>query len=464
MPIVSAFYATAVMLGVPIATLWPAALLILLSMVPGAAYVSVINDLTDREEDLAAGKANRLVGKSRLAVAAILAVTIGAGLIFAWRWRGDVLLLSLYLAAWLAFSLYSLPPFRFKARGILGVLCDASGAHLFPTTVAVVLTFREAQRPVSVVWMISIAVWAFSYGLRGILWHQLTDRDADRSSGVRTFAQRHPPHVAMRLGTYVAFPLELLAITAILIQLRSVWVLAALLVYAIASWRRMAIWEMNVVVVEPKPRFFIVLHEYYDVFFPLALLVTAALRDRRDLIVLAVHPVLFPARIVQTLRDLRRLSRSTRPLRERYPAIARVDLPRGAVVFDVGAHTGYFTESVLAYQPRAKVFAFEPEAEAFATLVERHPRIVAENGVPALSEYVKERGIRSIDLLGIDLPGRELEVLSGAEGILDRVRWIYTEAALAADDMARFLHTRGFTLVHQGDDRDRRGLLFQKPA
>jgi 1,4-dihydroxy-2-naphthoate octaprenyltransferase len=309
-PIVSAFYATAVMLHVPVITLWPAALMILLSMVPGAAYVSVINDLTDREEDLAAGKPNRTAGKSRPVIAAIVMVTIAAGLVFAWLWRGDPLLLSLYLCAWLAFSLYSLPPFRFKTRGILGVLCDASGAHLFPTLVATVLTFREADRPVSALWVVSVAVWAFAYGLRGILWHQLTDRDNDQSSGVRTFAQRHSPAVAMRLGTFVAFPLELLALGSLMVQLRSIVPPALLLFYAFLSVRRVRWWQMNVVVVAPKPRFFIVLHEYYDVFYPLALLLTAAMHDWRDLLALAVHYLLFPARLLQTWDDARRLVRA----------------------------------------------------------------------------------------------------------------------------------------------------------
>jgi hypothetical protein len=43
----------------------------------------------------------------------------------------DRLSLSLYIMSWVAFSLYSIPPARLKTKGILGVLADASGAHLF---------------------------------------------------------------------------------------------------------------------------------------------------------------------------------------------------------------------------------------------------------------------------------------------------------------------------------------------
>ena len=57
---------------------------------------------------------------------------------------------------------------------------------------AVFLACRGAQRTVSEAWVASVAVWALSYGLRGILWHQLTDLETDRAAGVRTFARRYP--------------------------------------------------------------------------------------------------------------------------------------------------------------------------------------------------------------------------------------------------------------------------------
>jgi 4-hydroxybenzoate polyprenyltransferase len=307
-PILAAFYATALTLQVPVSSLWLSALTLLLALVPGAAYVSVINDLTDRDEDLAAGKPNRLLGRSRLYAATLVALTAGAGVVFCILWRNDALMLGVYLAAWLAFSLYSLPPFRFKARGILGVLCDAGGAHLFPTLVAVILACRGAGRPVSIAWLAAVGTWAFAIGLRGILWHQLTDRDNDRLAGVRTFAQLHPPHVAARLGTYVVFPLELAALAAMLWHLRSVWAVGFLVVYALFAATRTYRFRLNPVIVAPKQRFLIVLNEYYDLFLPVAILLQS-----RDWIVLAIHLALFPNRwlhpagsAVQLWRERRR--------------------------------------------------------------------------------------------------------------------------------------------------------------
>jgi hypothetical protein len=302
--ILSTFYATALVLHVAVSSLWVSALSLLLAIVPAAIYASVINDVTDRAGDLAAGKRNRLAGRSRSMIAALIAVTVGAGFLFAWLWRDDARLLPCYLATWLAFSLYSLPPFRFKRRGAAGVLCDAAGEQLFPALVAVFLACRGAHQAVSHAWVASVAFWALAYGLRGIVWHQLTDVDNDRAAGVRTFARRYP-RAAPVIGTFVVFPLELGALAAILWQIGSTWPPMFLVLYVLYAVRSARRWQTAPVIVVPKPRFFIVLHQFYSDLFPVALLSTASIRDRRDLIVLAAHLLLFPRRVVQAIRRLR---------------------------------------------------------------------------------------------------------------------------------------------------------------
>jgi 4-hydroxybenzoate polyprenyltransferase len=308
-PILAALYGTALMAGVPVHALWPAAVTLLLALIPGAAYVSVINDLTDREEDLAAGKPNRFAEGSRGWGAVLVVLTVGAGVVFCVLWRRDTLLLTTYLAAWLAFSLYSLPPFRWKTQGILGVLCDASGANLFPTLLAVILACRAAGQAVSGLWLAAVGTWAFANGLRGILWHQLTDREHDRQAGVRTFAQRHAPEVTVRLGRLLAFPLELLGLGTMLVLLPStvpVWTLGA---YGILTGLRRVRLNVHPVIVKPRTRFLIAMHEYYDLFLPVGILIASALRHPWDWAVLLVHLLLFPNRLLQTCRDLGQLWR-----------------------------------------------------------------------------------------------------------------------------------------------------------
>jgi len=302
-PILAAMYGTALMLDVAVSAIWPALAVALAALVPGAAYVSLINDATDRDDDLAAGKPNRLANHSRIYAGVLITCTVAAGLVFCILWRRDALLLPLYLAAWLAFSLYSLPPFRWKARGILGVIADASGAHLFPTLVAVVVTFRWADLPVSTPWMIAVGAWTFANGLRGILWHQLSDAEHDRRAIVGTFAQRHDAKGIARLGAFVVFPIELAGLAGMLWQMGSVIPVIFLALHVRLMVVRLRAWKMHAVIVAPKPRFLIVLHEYYDGFLPIAVLCAAALRHGADVIVLAIHLLLFSRRIRQAVDD-----------------------------------------------------------------------------------------------------------------------------------------------------------------
>lgn len=308
-PLLTAFYATVALLDRPIASLWPAVLALLLALVPGAAFVSLLNDLTDIEEDRAAGKANRMAGRPIAFRIAAIALPAAAGLLFLLLWRDDRWLFAAYLAAWIAFILYSLPPIRLKARGLAGILADASGAHLFPTLVAMLVAFRAAGAAPDPAWIAAGAAWAFGYGLRGILWHQLSDRDNDRAAGVRTFAQRHPRRTAARFGAWAAFPLEMAGLGVMIWKLGSPLPLLFLALYLHLLWLRMWRWSMRAVLVEPRPKYLIFLHEYYDVFLPLAILLETAAKYPIDWLVLAAHLIAFHRRPRETVEDVRTLWR-----------------------------------------------------------------------------------------------------------------------------------------------------------
>ncbi|MCA1616426.1 MAG: UbiA family prenyltransferase [Acidobacteria bacterium] len=311
-PTFATVYATAFLLNLSLVSLWPLYLLALAALVPGAAYVSVINDLTDMEDDLASGKENRLAGKSRAFVAAALACCLLPGAAVAFYWRNDPLLLPLYLAAWAAFSLYSIPPFRLKSRGVLGVLADASGAHLFPTLLVVSLVFRRGGAPVDTVWFAAVALWSLCFGLRGILWHQLTDLENDEKTGVRTFVRGRTIAQLRGVGNFVIFPVELAAFAVMLWRAGSRLAFAFLCLYALVEWSRKWMWRMNLVVVAPRPRYSLLMLEYYEVFYPLAFLLASSARRAEDALLIAAHLLLFPKRATQTLKDIIKLARNAR--------------------------------------------------------------------------------------------------------------------------------------------------------
>jgi 4-hydroxybenzoate polyprenyltransferase len=304
-PILATAYATAFLLKLSIISLWPQLLLALVALTACASYVSVINDLTDLKDDLASGKENRLVGKSRPFVAAALTCTILPGAAVAIYWRGDPLLLSLYLASWVAFTLYSLPPFRLKTRGVLGLLADASGAHLFPTLLAVALVYRRSATTLDTVWFASVAVWSLSFGIRGILWHQLSDLHNDEKIGLDTFARRHKVAWLRRVGNFIVFPAEAAAFCFMLWHSGSRLAVVLLGYYALLSFLRKRLWSVNLVVAVPKPRFYIVMQEYYEVFFPLAILLSSSGRYPLDALMIAPHLLLFPKRALQSVKDMK---------------------------------------------------------------------------------------------------------------------------------------------------------------
>ncbi len=308
-PMLGSAYATAYILKLSLISLWPLFLLALAALVPCAAYVSVINDLTDLKDDLASGKANRLVGRSRVFVVALLACCILPGVFLAIYWRREPGLLSLYLGAWAAFTLYSLPPVRLKSRGVFGLLADACGAHLFPTLFAVYLVYRWRGEPLDRVWFALVAVWSLCCGVRGILWHQLTDLDNDEKIRLRTFARQHNLSSLGRLSNFVVFPVELCTFALILWRIESRIAFAFLIVYALLEFARARLWRIEFVVAVPKPNFQIVILEYYELFFPLAVVLSSSMRFPVDAIIAAVHIALFRRRATQTLRDCVQLIR-----------------------------------------------------------------------------------------------------------------------------------------------------------
>jgi 4-hydroxybenzoate polyprenyltransferase len=122
-------------------------LFLIFSIGIGAIYVSVINDVCDVKEDVAAGKPNRMQNLTVAQKAFVLATICTLGIVCGYFIYPDILSLVFYSMSWIVFSLYSVYPIRLKERGVLGVFADASGAHLFPTLFIISnLTFTAGDK------------------------------------------------------------------------------------------------------------------------------------------------------------------------------------------------------------------------------------------------------------------------------------------------------------------------------
>jgi 4-hydroxybenzoate polyprenyltransferase len=302
-PIVCGYYATALMLGRPLTEGWSGLLIFFLSLIPGAAYVSIVNDLTDLAADSRAGKPNRMACRSGSFRAAALLSCFAGGALFFWLWRERPLLIALYGAAWIAFALYSVPPVRLKVRGFPGVVADAAGAHLFPTLLAAALAFGSAGAGPSPGWMTAIGIWSFGYGLRSNLWHQLLDRGADRAAGLTTFGARESGSHRVRIAVFASFLAEMAGLAVVIAGAAPGLLLLALVAYLLLVRRRVRLWRMQVVLAAPRQDYLIFLHEYYDVFLPLAMLAAATLAHPKDGLLLAGHLILFHGRPARTWHD-----------------------------------------------------------------------------------------------------------------------------------------------------------------
>lgn len=271
----------------------PALALGFVALIPGAAFASVLNDYTDLESDRAAGKPNRLEGRPRwvgctaiaISIACGVALAVAVALISPWA-------LLFYLPAWLAFTAYSTAPLRLKERGALGAVADALGAHLFPQLMVVVLAFAGADARIDWGWVGLVGIWAFAYGLRGAIWHQSTDADLDQTAGVETLVVTRPRLAAA--GTrWVAFPVELAALAAVLGLVGSVIPFVALVLYLGLEFARIRLWRVEIVIAGAADRYRIIMHEYYAIVLPVAFLLAAALANPADLLIAAVHLIAF---------------------------------------------------------------------------------------------------------------------------------------------------------------------------
>ncbi|AIZ62617.1 hypothetical protein PK28_01045 [Hymenobacter sp. DG25B] len=302
-PLLATFYASACVAGVAIWPLLGHLLLLLLALTIGAIYVSLLNDWTDRADDLAGGKHNRLAGRSALFIRLVLFGCIGIGVLFGWYfWQLSKLSSLLYLGAWLAYTLYSLPPVRLKTKGLAGVLADASGAHLFPQLLTVSLLHDWAARPLPGLWWLAVGAWALACGFRNILWHQLTDVVADEQAGVATLVTVRGAGIVKKLGERGAFPIEIGALGLMLWVSGQGLPLVLLALYGALELFRFRLWNIRPVVLEPHRR--IILNEFYEVFYPLSFLLLQCWRFPTDGLVLGLHLLLFWRHLWPTLREV----------------------------------------------------------------------------------------------------------------------------------------------------------------
>jgi 4-hydroxybenzoate polyprenyltransferase len=278
-------------------------------------YGYLVNDIFDIEVDLRAGKRNRMVGISPLHRFLFCAGALALGFVPALVVPTSERTLLVLGIEYGILTIYSMPPFRVKSRGFLGMLCDCSGSHLGASlyTLSVVADGRTndvSQHAPGVGLFVGVVlVWQLCLGLTGILIHQVEDRENDILSVLptfaskRTFAEISVPMSYVNAGEWLAFAGLCLA----LIRVAPLLALAALAysgLLALKLWHRWAHYrrvEEQSTLIE----WWQLSHPFYEAYFPLAAAIQCAWIHPQIALVVPLHLAVFISALRQQLRDTR---------------------------------------------------------------------------------------------------------------------------------------------------------------
>lgn len=303
-PILAVGYSTIIFLDKSITSHILDIAIVLLSLIFGAIFVSFINDITDIDDDFVAGKENRMTSLSKARRSILLSVSILLGMMMLWFYKVDINSSIYYLLAWLVFALYSVPPFRFKKNVYLGILADASGSSLLPSLLMLSFIYHQSGNNIDSQWIILIGLWSMLLGIRGILWHQYADKENDLKSKLNTFATRFTSTRLKQIGLYLlVFELAILFCILLLLNLNMPYIFLSLYLLLLLIRHKKFDTQIVPLIAADGKQYHILFNEYYQAFFPIALLVSAGLSNSIDWIWLGVHLILFHKTLNLICRD-----------------------------------------------------------------------------------------------------------------------------------------------------------------
>jgi hypothetical protein len=209
--------------------------------------------------------------------------------------------------------LYSIPPIRLKERGILGAMMDALGAHVVPTLLFGISMAAVSERPPGwrmTAFLLAAACWALMTGLRGIIVHQVRDRESDLAAGVRTFAGVMGRGTARTLLFRRIYPAELLALSVMLsVVIPDAPILMAVLpLYLLVELLRV-LDDWRLPLLDPgnragDPYVPVANNELYEVWLPLSLGVQLAAAALPYAILPVLQLIVFLPNIRERLKDV----------------------------------------------------------------------------------------------------------------------------------------------------------------
>lgn len=308
LPLCAIFAAAATDALAPASLIIPVVLLLSSGFTAGV-FASVINDFTDFKQDQEAKKDKVISHVSHQNRIGLLLLSITMVALNAFCLSGKTLSLTWYLATVGCFAIYSIKPLRFKERGWLAPLTIAFGEHLFPVLLAFALVSDFCAWQRSWPLLLSLSTIGFCLGLRGILWHLLSDKESDLSAGTDTIATSGNSSALLFIGHKLIFPLEVAALVYLLSSFNSVLACLFLGAHAVIEFLHYRYFTTNFIIIAPAPNHRFVLFEYYQILLPLAFILTASVHQMAYFGWAPVYCLLFIRPVYHAIKNLFHLLR-----------------------------------------------------------------------------------------------------------------------------------------------------------
>jgi hypothetical protein len=200
----------------------------------------LLNDLTDIEQDARRGARNLLATSSTVSRTLLLVATLIVGILPWWWLPTTPAVAALVAAEYALFALYSVPPVRFKERGVPGLVADALYAYMVPNAFAILLFANLANATIPTWILVAVLAWCFCFGLERIVYHELLDAAGDIRSNARTFVVRHGWQRSFEIDLYCLVP----ATTAAFLLMIGVWAtISPIVPVAYFSYAALTVWS-----------------------------------------------------------------------------------------------------------------------------------------------------------------------------------------------------------------------------
>lgn len=266
-----------------------------ISVIIGVAGIGYLtNDLGDRQKDALISKDN---ATSNLSITNLffLFFLFFSLTFLPWFYLYFDLVSAVLLALQiLLFIIYAFPPFRFKEKGIIGIITDSLYAHTIPALLATFTFYRMNQvfRTDIIYFTCTLISWQFVLGLRNIVLHQLKDYENDNNSNTKTFVTNHGIVKSVFLVKKILLPFEFILFLIFCFFLSYKFHLFACLI--IAYWLYKAFMERkNIHSFTYKDIAYKFLDDLYLQWLPLAVLILLCFQSIVFIPIAVLHVILF---------------------------------------------------------------------------------------------------------------------------------------------------------------------------